>query len=786
MTESDVARVPTSALCVSGVCVLLRGADNLSGGEMGCRNLVRRLGAQGRRVPLVKVRVAGVAVGIVGLLAGSSASYGLFSAQLVGSSSAQSDTVFVNQPFSGNSVGSNWTLPSNPSVFGTNGACLTEGGKPTGSSPIPQCQGASDSANSGSLRLTNNQALQLGTAFYSGSVPTSEGLIARFTTYQFGYSAENSPYGLGAADGIGFIMAAADPSNPQPPATGGSPGGALGYGVYPPGAYGNYGSSPFNGISHGYLGVGFDVYGNYLNPNYEGSGCTPLTGFSQNQTYPQAITVKGPGNGTNGYCDLHTTGQLPTGVALDSASSASRPSTGVPVEVVINPSSNSITTTGLNSTSITMPSGHYYVQALPYGTTSPVVVTGSLPTYKATSESSSNYCSTIDSSVCLPASWVNPNTGLPYQLTFGWTASTGGGNEYHEISGVEVTSVTPAPTLGLGMSNAASSGNVVAGTSTSFVFSPSVQLATGVEESSAPTLQATFPTGLVPHFSSIATTDWHCGASSGQSLSCGYGGTTPISSGGPLPTISVPVTAAAGTAAGTRFVVNGTLSSNDAAPVTASSAVTVVAPTTAPTTLTPGLSLTKTEAPSSPNPITKAGQSVTYDFAVTNTGNTTLYNLAITDAQSVPGETLNAPISCPATSLAAGASVTCTGSYTVTSTDITNAKVADTAVATATTSTGTSVTSNHSTLTIPVSVPTTSSKTVTPKTTTKTVTPITKSSSTAPTPVKLVTGPPAPPASSTNALPLGAGIAGLGIAGLGYLVIERKRNNQHGSTDEVA
>ena len=783
MTESDVARVPTSALCVSGVCLLLRGADNLSGGEMGCRNLVRRLGAQGRRVPLVKVRVAGVAVGIVGLLAGSSASYGLFSAQLVGSSSAQSDTVFVNQPFSGNSVGSNWTLPSNPSVFGTNGACLTEGGKPTGSSPIPQCQGASDSANSGSLRLTNNQALQLGTAFYSGSVPTSEGLIARFTTYQFGYSAENSPYGLGAADGIGFIMAAADPSNPQPPATGGSPGGALGYGVYPPGAYGNYGSSPFNGISHGYLGVGFDVYGNYLNPNYEGSGCTPLTGFSQNQTYPQAITVKGPGNGTNGYCDLHTTGQLPTGVALDSASSASRPSTGVPVEVVINPSSNSITTTGLNSTSITVPSGHYYVQALPYGTTSPVVVTGSLPTYKATSESSSNYCSTIDSSVCLPASWVNPNTGLPYQLTFGWTASTGGGNEYHEISGVEVTSVTPAPTLGLGMSNAASSGNVVAGTSTSFVFSPSVQLATGVEESSAPTLQATFPTGLVPHFSSIATTDWHCGASSGQSLSCGYGGTTPISSGGPLPTISVPVTAAAGTAAGTRFVVNGTLSSNDAAPVTASSAVTVVAPTT---TLTPGLSLTKTEAPSSPNPITKAGQSVTYDFAVTNTGNTTLNNLAITDAQSVPGETLNAPISCPATSLAAGASVTCTGSYTVTSTDITNAKVADTAVATATTSTGTSVTSNHSTLTIPVSVPTTSSKTVTPKTTTKTVTPITKSSSTAPTPVKLVTGPPAPPASSTNALPLGAGIAGLGIAALGYLVIERKRNNQHGSTDEVA
>jgi hypothetical protein len=76
--------------------------------------------------------------------------------------------------------------------------------------------------------------------------------------------------------------------------------------------------------------------------------------------------------------------------------------------------------------------------------------------------------------------------------------------------------------------------------------------------------------------------------------------------------------------------------------------------------------------------------------------------------------------------------------------------------------------------------------TPTAKTTTKTVTPTTKASSTAPAPVKLVTGPPKPPASSTNALPLGLGIAGLGIAGLGYLVIERKCNTKHGSTDEVA
>ncbi|WP_211250063.1 CshA/CshB family fibrillar adhesin-related protein, partial [Ferrimicrobium acidiphilum] len=126
------------------------------------------------------------------------------------------------------------------------------------------------------------------------------------------------------------------------------------------------------------------------------------------------------------------------------------------------------------------------------------------------------------------------------------------------------------------------------------------------------------------------------------------------------------------------------------------------------------LSLTKTESPSSPNPITKAGQSVTYDFRVTNTGNTLLNDLVVSDTQSVPGEALNGPVSCPTTSVAAGASVTCTGSYTVTSTDIANAEVTDTAVAKATTPTGINVTSNTSAYTIVVSTPTTTTKTVTP------------------------------------------------------------------------
>jgi hypothetical protein len=735
------------------------------------------------------LRTSGVALGLVALVVGSGAVNGLADSQLTANTSTVTSTVFVNQLFDTNSVGTRWTLPSNPSFLqSANGACLTEDGTPSSSSSIHQCTDVSDTGTPGSLRLTNNDSQQLGTVFYSSSVPTSEGLVAKFNTYQYNYNSSNGD--AGAADGIGFVLAAANPSDPTPPATGGSPGGALGYGIYPARTAGN--NSEVDGIPNGYLGVGLDVYGNYLNPQYAGAGCTSLSDYSTSMRYPQAVTVKGPGDGTNGYCAIRTSGELPTDQSLDQAYSTSRPNTPVPVEVVINPTTSTTYTT---SSGLSVSPGYYGVEFTPYGATTPVQLSGTLPTYAVSTKSPSEYCSTTDSSVCLPASWVNPNTGLPYQLTFGWTASTGGGNEYHEINGVVVDSVTPAPVLGLGITNTATSGDVQAGGSTNFVFSPSITLAPGAQESSAPTLQGTFPADVTPDYSNVNATHWNCRGSRGQSLDCTYTGTVsaedPITSSESLPAITVPVTVSHQATTGSSLTVDGTLSSNDALPVNASSTVAVVAPTptTVPAVVTPSnpsLSLTKIEASGSPNPITKAGQNVTYNFDATNTGNTTLNNLSVVDTQSVPGETLTGPISCPVTSLAAGASVICTGTYAVTSTDITDGAVTDTATATATDSTGTTVTSNPSTLTIPVSVPTTAPKVVTTKPTT--VTPTTKSSSTSPAPVKLVTGPPVAPTNTTNALPIGIGIASLGIAGLAYVGIERKRKGRinYGTTDEVA
>ena len=60
-----------------------------------------------------------------------------------------------------------------------------------------------------------------------------------------------------------------------------------------------------------------------------------------------------------------------------------------------------------------------------------------------------------------------------------------------------------------------------------------------------------------------------------------------------------------------------------------------------------------------------AGQTITFDFLVTNLGNAGMANVGITD--TLAGVT---GLTCPATSLGAGASETCTGKYTTTAADV--------------------------------------------------------------------------------------------------------------------
>lgn len=92
-----------------------------------------------------------------------------------------------------------------------------------------------------------------------------------------------------------------------------------------------------------------------------------------------------------------------------------------------------------------------------------------------------------------------------------------------------------------------------------------------------------------------------------------------------------------------------------------------------------------------------AGQTLTYDFQVTNTGNVTITDPVIDEGSFSGSGTLSA-VTCPAsTSLAPGQSSTCTASYTITAADVAKGTITNTATATASAPEGvTAPTSNAS------------------------------------------------------------------------------------------
>ncbi|MEU8543760.1 hypothetical protein AB0C52_27855 [Streptomyces sp. NPDC048717] len=84
--------------------------------------------------------------------------------------------------------------------------------------------------------------------------------------------------------------------------------------------------------------------------------------------------------------------------------------------------------------------------------------------------------------------------------------------------------------------------------------------------------------------------------------------------------------------------------------------------TDVPVTIQPALSLTKRADSAGPFQV---GDTVTYTYTVTNTGNTTLNGITVTDDRV-------SPVTCDTTTLAVEASTTCHGTYTITSDALTD------------------------------------------------------------------------------------------------------------------
>ncbi len=408
-----------------------------------------------------------------------------------------------------------WSLPA-----GSSGVCLTAGTNMS-LTPVPDCQSSGGDANgSGALRLTNNAGNQVGTIFSNVTLPTADGLDVTWDSYQYN--------GTGA-DGISFDFAAANPANPAPPTTTGPNGGSLGYVTD--------GGNP--GMPNGYLGFGADVYGNFENTSFGGSTCTPSSPAKS-----ESMGVRGPGNGTTGYCLLRQV-NLASPLTLDAKSATSRTGLAVPEEVVINTTGSAVTA---SASGVSVPAGDYLFATEPLssglagGTWESTL--GTLPT----------------DPVGVPAGWLGTN-GIPQTLAFGWAASTGGSNEFHDINNLQATSLQVGPVLSLTNTDSGS-GVLLTNSSDSVTLTPGVSASSTVNETDTVTVTDTLPTGLTP--TSASGTGWTC-AVAGQNVSC----TLPagnVAPGASFAAITIDVTASATPG---PFANTATVSSTDGAPASA-------------------------------------------------------------------------------------------------------------------------------------------------------------------------------------------------------------------------
>ncbi|MFI6286771.1 DUF6923 family protein [Streptomyces sp. NPDC051018] len=115
----------------------------------------------------------------------------------------------------------------------------------------------------------------------------------------------------------------------------------------------------------------------------------------------------------------------------------------------------------------------------------------------------------------------------------------------------------------------------------------------------------------------------------------------------------------------------------------------------------PSLKVVKSATTSEPDELV-LGEEITYSFVVTNTGNVTLKDVKVEEGEFTGSGELS-PVTCPAgaASLASGASVTCTATYTVTQADVDAGEITNSATSTGTPPSGPPPVSPPSEVTVP-------------------------------------------------------------------------------------
>jgi uncharacterized repeat protein (TIGR01451 family) len=295
-------------------------------------------------------------------------------AAVTGARAATDGTLLMDESFTGSSV-------SDPNLLPLGAACLTgaSAAPPSGASALGVCSSSAGAPAVGQvpgyLQLTDARTSQAGGVVYNQAIPAEAGLAAQFDMYQYGGS---------GADGISFFLT----DGSRDLTATGVYGQALGYA----------GGTDLPGVNGGYLGIGFDVFGNYSTNVFGlGQNCTdlpPTTG-----RVPNSVALRGPGQDQTGYCWIagtvgsNSTSTLPGQMHASDLASAMRK-----VRVTVSPGSYPTVTVDIDFND-----GNGFQQVLQHTMTEQAPAT-----YK-----------------------------------FGWAASTGIATDVHLIRSVEIRTINP-------------------------------------------------------------------------------------------------------------------------------------------------------------------------------------------------------------------------------------------------------------------------------------------------------------------------------------------------------
>ncbi|WP_091048456.1 lectin-like domain-containing protein [Glycomyces sambucus] len=175
-------------------------------------------------------------------------------------------------------------------------ACLTAATELVGPDSFDSCADQAvgpvpESGKSpGYLQLTDASKFNTGAAILNKALPNKGGIEVTFAQYQYG--------GTGA-DGISFFLVDGGTDLTEAGAFGGSLG------------YAQHGDNP--GVDGAYLGLGLDTWGNFsADTEGRGTGCpaayqAPAHLQVPFNRAPDNVALRGPGEGTQGYCLLATT-----------------------------------------------------------------------------------------------------------------------------------------------------------------------------------------------------------------------------------------------------------------------------------------------------------------------------------------------------------------------------------------------------------------------------------------------------------------------------------------------